>query len=282
MTIYAVGDIQGCYDQLKQLLDQIKFDYRCDTLWLTGDLVNRGPRSLDVLRFIKSLGECAVTVLGNHDLHLLAVAYGHEPAKKSDTLDDILTADDKDELLFWLRNRPLLHRDEIRKLTLVHAGLAPQWSMDDAVTCAREAEQVLRGDSFNDFLANMYGNQPVVWGNKLAGWDRLRFIVNCFTRLRYVNRKNELELKIKGSPDKQSDEFVPWFKVPDRKTSEQRILFGHWSTLGYSTHQSVVCLDSGCLWGGALTAINVDNLVAGKEPEPVSLNCPEQQKPALS
>lgn len=282
MTTFAVGDIQGCYDELQELLDVIKFDFRRDTLWLTGDLVNRGPRSLDVLRFIKSLGECAVTVLGNHDLHLLAVAYGHEPSKKGDTLDDIFEANDKDELLHWLRNRPLLVHDEIRKLTLIHGGLAPQWSINDAIDCAREVEQVLSGDDFNDFLANMYGNLPVRWNKKLKDWDRLRFITNCFTRLRYVNHDGELELKIKGSPATQSDEYLPWFKDPKRKTSEEKILFGHWSTLGYSAHKKTVCLDSGCLWGGSLTAINVDEFVAGGKIRPIHVVCPERQHPELT
>jgi bis(5'-nucleosyl)-tetraphosphatase (symmetrical) len=280
MTTFAVGDIQGCYDELQELLDLIKFDFRRDTLWLTGDLVNRGPRSLDVLRFIKSLGECAVTVLGNHDLHLLAVAYGHEPSKKGDTLDDILQADDKDELLLWLRNRPLLFHDEIRKLTLIHGGLAPQWSLNDAISCAREVEQVLSGDGFNGFLANMYGNLPVLWSKKLKGWDRLRFITNSFTRLRYVNHNGELELKVKGSPSSQPDDYLPWFKVFKNNLPDGNILFGHWSTLGFSVNENTVCLDGGCVWGGKLTAINIDEVVSGGKVTPVSVVCPEKVKPS--
>lgn len=279
MTTYVVGDIQGCYEELQALLDIIKFDFRTDTLWLTGDLVNRGPRSLEVLRFIRSLGECAVTVLGNHDLHLLAVAYGHEPAKKSDTLEEILKADDRDELLLWLRTRPLLYYDAIRKLTLIHAGLPPQWTMQTALENAIEVESILAGDSFNDFLANMYGNLPVKWDKKLQGWDRLRYITNCFTRLRYVNSNGELELKVKGAPGAQPENCIPWFMAPKRKTSEEKILFGHWSTYGFSVSDNTVCLDSGCIWGGKLTAVDIDSVVQNREITSFSISCPERSRP---
>lgn len=279
MATYVVGDIQGCYKELQALLDKIRFDFRTDTLWLTGDLVNRGPRSLEVLRFVKSLGECAVTVLGNHDLHLLAVAYGHQSLKKSDTFDEILAADDRDELLDWIRTRPLLHHDFIRKLTLIHAGLAPQWSMQTALECAIEVEEVLAGDSCSEFLANMYGNTPVKWHKSLAGWDRLRFITNCLTRLRYVNANGELELKVKGAPRDQLGNIVPWFAVPGRKTKEQKILFGHWSTYGFSVTENTVCLDSGCIWGGRLTAVDIDSVVQNREIESIAISCPERSKP---
>lgn len=280
MTTYAVGDIQGCYDELQALLDKLKFDFRTDTIWFVGDLVNRGPRSLEVLRFIKSLGECAVTVLGNHDLHLLAVAYGHEPAKKNDTLDNILDAEDREELLYWLRTRPLIHHDEIRQISLVHAGLPPQWSLHKALECAYEVEQVLSSDLFNDFLANMYGNLPAKWDEKLQGWDRLRFIINSCTRLRYVNSDTgELELTIKGSPGSQSEQYLPWYRFPDRRTADCKILFGHWSTNGFTTVNNTVCLDSGCIWGGKLTAINVDHMLKTGTPEPISLSCRERVKP---
>jgi len=279
MTIYAVGDIQGCYDELNALLDKLKFDFRRDTLWFTGDLVNRGPRSLEVLRFVKSLGDCAVTVLGNHDLHLLAVAYGHEPAKKNDTLDAILEASDREELLTWLRTRPLIHHDEIRKLTLVHAGLSPQWSLNTALQCAWEVEQVLSGDSYNDFLANMYGNQPVKWDASLKGWDRLRFITNCCTRLRYVNTEGDLELTTKGAPGTQPKGFIPWFRSSQRTSADTKILFGHWSTYGFSVENNTVCLDSGCIWGGKLTAVNVDSLLQAGRVEPITLPCKERVKP---
>ncbi len=280
MTIYAVGDIQGCYDELQALLDKLKFDFRRDTLWLTGDLVNRGPRSAEVLRFIKSLGECAVTVLGNHDLHLLAVAYGHEPPKKNDTLDSILQADDREELLTWLRTRPLIHHDEIRKLTLVHAGFPPQWTLNTALQCAWEVEQILSGDSFNDFLANMYGDLPAKWDSSLKSWDRLRYITNSCTRLRYVNSNSgELELKTKGAPGTLSKEYSPWFSAPKRKTADSKILFGHWSTNGYTAVNNTICLDSGCIWGGKLTAVNIDSMLKTGVVEPIMLPCTERVKP---
>ena len=279
MTTYVVGDIQGCYEELQALLDEIRFDFRSDTLWLTGDLVNRGPRSLEVLRFIKSLGECAVTVLGNHDLHLLAVAYGHEPARKSDTLEEILQASDREELLSWLRTRPLLHHDSIRRITLIHAGLPPQWTMQDALQNAIEIEQVLAGDSFNEFLANMYGNVPVLWSEDLKNWDRLRYITNCFTRLRYVNGKGELELKIKGAPGVQPDTIVPWFKAPGRRTVEEKIVFGHWSTYGFAKHKNTLCLDSGCIWGGQLTAVDLDSVIQTQKIKSFTYSCPERSKP---
>ncbi|WP_455201767.1 symmetrical bis(5'-nucleosyl)-tetraphosphatase [Kaarinaea lacus] len=282
MSTYAIGDIQGCYDDLQALLDTLKFDFRQDTLWLTGDLVNRGPRSLEVLRFIKSLGECAVTVLGNHDLHLLAVAYGHEPPKKDDTLDPVLGAPDRDELLQWLRTRPLLHHDEIRNLTLIHAGLAPQWSLQDAIQCAQEVESELRSDNFGDFLSRMYGNQPDQWTAELKRWERLRFSVNCFTRLRYVNGNGRLKLKTKGAPGSQPEGCVPWFQAPKRKTRKEKLLFGHWSTLGFYDADNVTGLDGGCIWGGKLIAVDVDKVISTQKTEPICVCCKEKQKPGLT
>jgi len=279
MTTYAIGDVQGCYDELQALLDEVKFDFRQDTLWITGDLVNRGPRSLEVLRFIKSLGECAVTVLGNHDLHLLAVAYGHEPPKKGDTLASILEAPDRDELLDWLRMRPLIHYDESRHLSLVHAGIAPQWTLQEALAYAHEAETALRADTFNDFLMNMYGNQPEQWSPELKNWDRLRFIVNCFTRLRYVNGNGRLKLKVKGAPGSQPKGCLPWFQAPQRQTQNDKILFGHWSTLGFYNADNVVGLDGGCIWGGKLTAINIDTLVSSAETVPICVPCQQRRTP---
>lgn len=281
MTTYAIGDVQGCYDELQALLDELKFDFRQDTLWLTGDLVNRGPRSVEVLRFVKSLGECAVTVLGNHDLHLLAVAYGHQSLKKDDSLTPVLEASDRDELLDWVRTRPLLHHDEIRNITLIHAGVAPQWTLRDAIACAREVETVLRSDNFNEFLANMYGNEPDRWDPELKRWDRLRIIVNCFTRLRYVNGNGKLKLKAKGAPGTQVQGSTPWFQAPGRHTREDKLLFGHWSTLGFYVGDNVIGLDSGCLWGGRLTAVNIDEVVSGSRIVPISVPCTQQCKPEL-
>ncbi|HEY5602156.1 MAG TPA: symmetrical bis(5'-nucleosyl)-tetraphosphatase [Gammaproteobacteria bacterium] len=279
MTTYAIGDVQGCYDELQALLELLKFDFRHDTLWLTGDLVNRGPRSLEVLRFIKSLGECAVAVLGNHDLHLLAVAYGHEPAKKGDTLAPILEASDRDELLHWLRTRPLLHHDEIRNLTLVHAGVAPQWTLRDAMGCAREAETALREDNFNEFLKNLYGNEPDQWAPELKSWGRLRFIVNCFTRLRYVNGNGRLKLTVKGTPGTQAGGCVPWFQAPQRRTRDNKLLFGHWSTLGYYNADNVMGLDGGCIWGGKLMAVNIDSINSVADTVPRYVPCQQRRTP---
>ncbi len=260
MATYAIGDIQGCYDQLQQLLDKIGFDPARDTLWFAGDLVNRGPQSLEVLRFVKSLGERAITVLGNHDLHLLAVWQDkHHHFKSNDTLLPVIRAADRDELLEWLRRRPLLHYDAGLDYLLVHAGLPPQWDTETAMRCAREVETTLRGEQFRDFLENMYGNKPKRWSEQLGGWDRLRFAVNCFTRLRFCTAEGELDFHHKGKPGGDDTEVLPWFKVPGRRNRGQRILFGHWSTLGLYADDNVRAIDTGCLWGGALTALRLDD-----------------------
>lgn len=259
MAVFAIGDIQGCYDDLMRLLDRAGFDSSGDLLWFAGDLVNRGPGSLAVLRFVKSLGERAVSVLGNHDLHLLAVAAGTARLRKSDTLDEVLAAPDKDELLHWLRHRPLLHHDPDLGYTLVHAGLPPQWDRRQAEACARELEQVLAGPEHLDFFRGMYGDEPKCWDPALSGMQRLRFIVNCFTRLRFVGPGGELELKTKGPPGSQPHGFLPWYQVPGRRSEDLRILFGHWSTVGeIQAAHNAVGLDSGCVWGGRLTAMRLD------------------------
>jgi bis(5'-nucleosyl)-tetraphosphatase (symmetrical) len=259
MAVFAVGDIQGCHDDLMRLLERIHFDAAEDRLWFAGDLVNRGPASLAVLRFVKGLGEGAVSVLGNHDLHLLAVAAGTHSLRKNDTLDEILAAPDRDELLEWLRHRPLLHHDAALGYTLVHAGLPPQWDLRQAETCAHELEAVLRGLKHMDFFRHMYGDEPKRWDPKLSGMDRLRFIVNCFTRLRFVGPKGELDLNTKGAPGTQSRGYLPWYEVPDRKSEGLHILFGHWSTVGeiQASHQALG-LDTGCVWGGRLSAFRLD------------------------
>jgi bis(5'-nucleosyl)-tetraphosphatase (symmetrical) len=260
MATYAIGDIQGCYDDLQHLLENIKFDPEQDYLWFAGDLVNRGPKSLEVLRFIKALGDRAITVLGNHDLHLLAVwQHTHRHFKSNDTLQSILNAEDGTELLEWLRHQPLMHYDKALNYSMVHAGLPPQWSIKKALKRAQEVESVLRGEQFRDFLENMYGNTPKRWKKSLEGWDRLRFIVNCFTRLRYCSPKGKLQLIDKGHPGSQEEGYVPWFMVPDRKSRDDKIVFGHWSTLGLYLGHGVRSIDTGCLWGGALTALKIDN-----------------------
>lgn len=258
MAIYAIGDIQGCFDELQALLALCHFDPACDRLWLTGDLVNRGPDSLKVLRFVRGLGDAAISVLGNHDLHLLAMAEGLGKSHRSDSLQDILDAPDRDELLAWLRGCPLLHHDAALNVTLIHAGLPPQWRLQQARAYSAEVEAVLRGDNYRELFANMYGNKPKRWTKELAGWDRLRFIVNCLTRLRFCTPDGKLCLKSKGEPGTQAEGCVPWFQVPGRRSVDTRVVFGHWSTLGLYQDDNVLSLDTGCLWGGQLTAARVD------------------------
>lgn len=270
MPSYAIGDIQGCHAELRQLLDRLAFDPERDRLWLVGDLVNRGPHSLEVLRFVRDLGDAATVVLGNHDLHLLAVAAGNDKHAKKSTLDAVLEAPDRDELLDWLRRRPLLHHDETLELTMIHAGLPPQWDLAQARACARELEQVLRADDYRIFLRDMYGNQPSLWSPELQGTERLRFITNCLTRLRYCEPDGSLALKEKGLLGSQRPGRLPWFQMPGRLTKKDRIVFGHWSTLGFWSGDNVWAIDSGCLWGGALTALRLDET----PPRAVQLDCP--------
>jgi len=271
MAIYAIGDIQGCYDQLRRLLDTLSFDPARDEVWFVGDLVNRGPDSLKTLRFVKSLDDSAITVLGNHDLHLLALGAGNMRQEKKSNLDPVLRASDRDELLNWLRHRPLMHYDARKNFALIHAGLPPQWDLMDALECAHEVETVLQSPSYEDYLHAMYGDEPARWSRSLTGMDRLRFITNCFTRLRYCQTDGTLALREKGRPGAQRSANLPWFAVPGRATSDIRIIFGHWSTLGYATKHNTWSLDSGCVWNGKLTAIQVQK----KKPiEPISISCP--------
>ncbi|KPK37502.1 MAG: diadenosine tetraphosphatase [Gammaproteobacteria bacterium SG8_47] len=258
MAVYAIGDLQGCFDALQRLFEKLRFDPAADQVWFTGDLVNRGPLSLESLRFVKSLGDSAVTVLGNHDLHLLAVAEHTEKKKRQDTLDPILNAADRDELLDWLRSRPLLHHDETLSFTMVHAGLPPQWDLAQARACAAELESVLRGPDYAVFFQHMYGNEPSRWSEELNSWERLRFIVNSLTRMRFCDAKGRMDLRAKGAPGSQSKKLMPWFQVPGRRNAELRIVFGHWSTLGRVNAPGIYSLDSGCVWGGTLTALRLD------------------------
>ncbi|TDJ65097.1 MAG: symmetrical bis(5'-nucleosyl)-tetraphosphatase [Proteobacteria bacterium] len=259
MAIYVIGDVQGCFAALQQLVKDIDFDPSADTLWFTGDLVNRGPQSADVIRFVSGLDQRAISVLGNHDLHLLAVAAGKAKIRRHDTIADVLQSQDCDELLGWLRQRPLLHHNAKLGLTLIHAGLLPQWDLDMAMNLTREVESVLRGPDSDEFLAHMYGDQPRVWREDLTGWDRLRVIVNAFTRLRYCDRSGHMDLAPTGPPGSQPKHLVPWFQLPDRRTKDLTIIFGHWSTLGIWQQDGVIGLDTGCVWGGALTAVRVDD-----------------------
>lgn len=270
MAIYALGDIQGCYDELQRLLSKIRFDPSKDKLWFAGDLVNRGPKSLQVLRFVKSLGDQAVTVLGNHDLHLLALSQGNLSHNKKGTLKRVLEAPDRVELIEWLRHRPIMVQHEKKGYCMVHAGLPPQWDLATAMGCARELETVLRGPGFNRFCHEMYGDKPDLWSQDLDGMDRLRYITNCFTRMRYCTREGRISLKEKGPPIEESSAIIPWFEAPGRLAEKERILFGHWSTLGYRQAGRAYCLDSGCFWGGKLTALR---LRKKRPPKPYQIDC---------
>jgi len=257
MSVYVVGDIQGCFTELQSLLKKLEFDPAKDKLWFVGDLVNRGSGSLEVLRLVRSLGDSAITVLGNHDLHLLAVAAGVAQLHRSDTLDEILAAPDRDELLIWLRQQRLMHVEGSN--VMVHAGLLPQWSVKQAAKLAREVEAALRGDDYVKFLEHMYGNTPNSWDDELSGYKRLRVITNAFTRLRVCTAKGEMEYKFKGEMEKMPAGYVPWFEVPQRASHDATVVFGHWSALGLKVLPNVIALDTGCLWGGSLTAIRLED-----------------------
>lgn len=272
MATYAIGDIQGCYDDLRRLLERIRFDPAGDRLWFVGDLVNRGPESLQVLRFVRSLGDRAVVVLGNHDLHLLALAAGNSKHGRDSNLHEVLEAPDRDEILAWLRTRPLMHHDAKKGFALIHAGLPPQWDLAQALACARELEAALQGPDADEFLHQMYGNEPAQWSPDLAGIPRLRFITNCLTRLRYCDAEGRLALAEKSLPGQQPAHLMPWFAVPGRASADVRIVFGHWSTLGYRAVHNSWALDSGCLWGGRLTALR---LRRRKPMAPVAVVCPQ-------
>lgn len=272
MATYAIGDIQGCFDALQRLLDKISFNPENDTLWFAGDLVNRGNKSLETLRYIKSLGDSAISVLGNHDLTLLALS---ENAAKVHyhTLDDILNAPDREELIHWLRRQSFLHHDAKLNYTMVHAGLPPQWSIKKAQSYAHEVESILQGNDFSEFMHNMFGNKPKKWHKDLKGWDRARFITNCFTRMRYCKPRGKLNFKNKGKLGSQQKGFIPWFEAPDRMSDKNPIIFGHWSTLmGQSSHPRVYPLDTGCLWGGKLTAMRLGTA----KPKFYSISCKEK------
>ena len=260
MAVYAIGDIQGCCDEFEALLAQLHFDRARDRLWLTGDLVNRGPRSLEVLRLVKSFGSAAITVLGNHDLHLLAAALTpSEQLKPQDTLGPIFEAPDRDELLTWLRSLPLLHHDATLGYTMIHAGLPPQWDLATARSCAAELEQALRDDArCLELFSHMYGDRPNRWSEDLRGVERLRFITNCLTRLRFCRADGTLELKFKGKIESAPPGVWPWFRVPQRRSRDLHIICGHWSALGYHDGDGVLSIDTGCVWGEKLCAVRLD------------------------
>jgi bis(5'-nucleosyl)-tetraphosphatase (symmetrical) len=252
MATYAIGDVQGCYDELEELLGTFAFDEKKDRLWFVGDLVNRGPKSLEVLRFVHGLGARAVTVLGNHDLHLITQHEGFERRRKDDTFTDVLSAADGPKLVRWLRHRPMMHVEGA--YAMVHAGLVPQWSVRKAARLAGEVEDALRGRSYRKFLAHMYGSQPVAWNERLKGWDRLRVIVNAMTRMRFCTSRGEMDFRAKGARAPRG--YKPWFRFrEDRET----VVFGHWSTLGFKLAPRLAALDSGCVWGGRLSALRLED-----------------------
>ena len=254
MATYAIGDVQGCYDELRALLARVDFVSQRDRLWFVGDLVNRGPKSLEVLRFVRSLGDRAVVVLGNHDLHLVCLAEGQARARDDDTLGAVLAAPDARELVDWLRTRPLMHVEG--RHAMVHAGLLPQWTLDKAVSLAGEVEAALRSSNYRDFLAALYGSKPVRWDDALEGWDRLRVIVNAMTRMRFCSPEGVMDFHIKS--DKAPAGFLPWFEArPPR--DEPMIVCGHWSALGLRLTPRVSALDAGCVWGGSLVALRLDD-----------------------
>jgi bis(5'-nucleosyl)-tetraphosphatase (symmetrical) len=258
MATYAVGDIQGCFDSLEKLLDKCGFSPSRDRLWLVGDLVNRGPKSLETLRFIKSLGDSALTVLGNHDLYLLMVAEGGAKVRgKDDTLQSILDAADCDELLDWLRSQPLCHVEG--RCCLVHAGLLPQWTIQQARALAREVETTLQGRKYRKFIANMWGSKPDRWSDDLSGWPRLRVIVNAMTRMRFCTAGGVMDFRVKGEVFKAPKGYMPWFEAPGRKSADAVLVTGHWSALGLKVTDNLLALDSGCLWGGHLTALRLED-----------------------
>lgn len=269
MATYAIGDLQGCYDPFRALLDKLRFDPDKDTLWLTGDLVNRGPKSLKTIRFVKSLGDSAITVLGNHDLHLLALAHDVNFSKdRYQSLWKILGADDGDELLDWLRARPLAHYSKKLNTLMVHAGIPPTWTVKKTLRRAAEVETALRRDDYPKFLKRMYGDRPNRWSGKLRGKQRLRVIVNALTRIRMIYEDGRLNFTHNGPPRSARKGLIPWFDADNAKWRGTRIVFGHWSALGLMVTPELISVDTGCVWGRQLTAVRLN-----KKPKVTSVDC---------
>lgn len=271
MATYAIGDVQGCDEQLAALLGEIGFSASRDRLWLVGDLINRGPNSLDALRRIMALGDAATVVLGNHDLHFLMVASGHGRHHKEDTFDEILAAPDRDDLVKWLRCRRMLYREDDH--VMVHAGLLPSWTAAKAEMLASEVEATLSGDRHDEFMARMWGSEPAGWSDDLDGWDRLRVVVNAMTRLRFCDAAGNMEFRSKGPPDRPPPGCSPWFRAAGRASADHTVIFGHWSALGFMLQPRLIALDSGCLWGGALTAVRLEDRRV------FQLTCPRARRP---
>lgn len=278
MALYLIGDVQGCDGALQQLLDVLSFSPSRDTLYLLGDLVNRGPDSAAVLRRLIGYGGAAHCLLGNHDLHLLAIAHGVRPPHRSDTLDEVLRAPERPVLLDWLRRQRLAMRERLEgeDVLMVHAGVLPTWSTAQTMALAAEVEAVLRGPELPDFLRRMYGNEPSSWNDDLQGIERLRVIVNALTRLRFCSAVGAMEFATKEGADAAPTGYMPWFEVPGRQTIDVTVAFGHWSTLGWLEHPRLIALDTGCVWGGALSALRLGG--AGKH-ELIQVPCPAAQTP---
>jgi len=268
MATWAIGDVQGCYDELSELVSRIGFDPARDALWFVGDLVNRGPKSLETLRYVRGLGDAARVVLGNHDLHLVCRAEGLWKRREDDTLDAVLDAPDGRQLVDWLRKLPLMHVE--RGYAMLHAGLLPGWSIPAARACAREVEAALAAPGYRDFLAQMYGSEPSRWSESLSGWDRLRAIVNVFTRMRFTTPENDIEVRTKG--EKPPSGYSPWYELR-ADGGEADIVCGHWSTQGLKVLPHLLAIDTGCVWGGALTAVRLEDRRI------VQLPCPSHQTP---
>jgi len=282
MALYLIGDVQGCDGALQNLLDVISFSPSRDTLFLLGDLVNRGPDSAGVLRRLMRYGQAAQCLLGNHDLHLLATAHGARKPSRKDTLAQVLNAPDRPAMLDWLRQQRmaiLLPHQNVQYL-LVHAGVLPGWSATKTVALAQEVEVVLRSPDLPDFLHQMYGNAPAGWHDHLTGVDRLRVIVNALTRLRFCTPAGEMEFSVSDGADAAPPGYLPWFDVPGRQSADVRVAFGHWSTLGWLDRPDVLALDTGCVWGGSLSALKLSQGPGGQNtPELIQVRCPQAQKP---
>ena len=281
MALYLIGDVQGCNAALQRLLDEISFSPSRDTLFFLGDLVNRGPDSAGVLRRLMSYGTAAQCVLGNHDLHLLAAAHGARKPSRKDTLNEVINAPDRAAMLDWLRWQPMaiLRPHHGIDYLMVHAGVLPAWSAIKTMTLANEVETILRGPDLPDFLHQMYGNAPNGWNDKLVGVDRLRVIVNALTRLRFCTLTGEMEFSVSDGPDAAPPGFLPWFDVPDRQSADVCVAFGHWSTLGWLDRTDVLSLDTGCVWGGCLSALQLAQDKHEPTRELIQVPCPQAQKP---
>ncbi|CRH36460.1 bis(5'-nucleosyl)-tetraphosphatase (symmetrical) ApaH [Pantoea ananatis] len=283
MNTYLIGDVHGCYDELRALLNQVNYDPSQDTLWLTGDLVARGPGSLEVLRYVKSLGDSVRLVLGNHDLHLLAVYAGISRNKPKDRLTPLLEAEDADDLINWLRRQPLLQVDEEKKLVMGHAGITPQWDLDTAQQCAREVEAVLSSDSYPLFLDAMYGDMPNNWSESLTGLARLRFSTNALTRMRFCFPNGQLDMICKDAPESAPPPLKPWFMIEGPVARDHTIVFGHWASLeGKGTPEGIIGLDTGCCWGGNLTLLHWETQRYYVQPSNRQLSVPDDLTPQSS